>query len=85
MKGLVAGDIKHHDDCMSSSVVACSDGVKSLLSCCIPQLHLNPCILDSADLALEVYSDGGDVILLKDMVDKSGDEGRFPDTCIPDH
>lgn len=82
VKGLFIGDIKHDDECMCSTVVACSDCMKTLLACCIPNLYFKFMVMNVGNFGFEIYSDGGDVILLKNIVNKPGNKSGFSDTCI---
>lgn len=72
------GHIVDHDDPIRSLVVGRGDGAEAFLTCRVPDLELDVFIIVLDGLEPEVHADGRQVVLVKLVVRKLGQDGGLP-------
>ena len=73
------------DDARGSLLVGLGDGPVAFLAGSVPDLQLEPLVVDGEGLCLEVNADGGDVVFFEGLVDEVEDEVGLADAAIPDY
>jgi hypothetical protein len=70
-EGLSVSDVVGNDDTVSSFIVTRSNGLESVLSCCVPDLEFNSLSVDIDGSDFEVDSDSWHELFLEDIVSES--------------